>query len=230
MRSATKPNRSASAAVRLSLSAAAALAVACLYGTAPSAGSGTAPTAASCPPITAAKLHSVLRLSNSYVERNDVASHEADNYVCSVALWSGSPPSGVQAQMQLARSGRAALVGIESWTPNNSSPDVGKWRAKDYDTLTGGFQIGSITIPGLLTSRGWPSKRISPFHRLGYDGVGDVLKVQSGLAKGLVAAVGCWWNDSTYSAVCIADEEAAGKPATQNLNELAKVSVAKILG
>jgi hypothetical protein len=231
MRNTTIPNsRLAAGRARLSLITVAALAVVSLYGAAPGSGSVAASSATSCPPISAAKLHSVIHLPNSFVERNDVASNKADDYVCSVVLWSGTPPVGVQAAMQRARSGHAAQVGIESWTPNEASPDVATWRTKDYDTLTGGFQVGSVSIPGLLTTHGWPSHRILPFQGFGFDGVGDFLQVKSGVAKGLVAAVGCWWNDSTYSAVCIADEEAAGKPVARHLNQLAKVAVAKIIG
>ena len=50
-----------------------------------------------------------------------------------------------------------------------------------------------------------------------------------GLAKGLVARIGCWWNDSTYSAVCLLDEEAVGNPVVKHLNQLAKIAVPKVL-
>jgi hypothetical protein len=46
-----------------------------------------------------------------------------------------------------------------------------------------------------------------------------------GRAKGLVAAMGCWWDNSTSSAICLLDEEAAGKPVVKHLNELAKIAV-----
>ena len=56
-----------------------------------------------------------------------------------------------------------------------------------------------------------------------------VVQVQ-GLAKGLVAAAGCWWNDNALSAVCILDEEAIGKPVVKHLNQLAAIAAPKILG
>ena len=75
---------------------------------------------------------------------------------------------------------------------------------------------------------GWPSKHVKPSH-FGYQTTGMVVTVGSGPAKGLVAAVACWWNDNALSAVCLMVEEAAGKPVVKQLNQLAAIAVKTVL-
>jgi hypothetical protein len=170
----------------------------------------------------------ILGLPQSVQVRNDV-DDSGDNvrYVCNGAAWSGSAPTSFQTALATARAGRGAAFGIEAWTPNEGSPYADQW-PDDYDELTGNFDIHAVTFPGLFTNRGWPSKHVNPVH-FGYQATGVVVQVGSGPAKGLVAAVGCWWNDSALSAVCLLVEEAPGKPIVTQLNQLGKIAVAKIL-
>ncbi len=202
-----------------------ALAAAALLGGATAA--GAAPAGTSCPPISASQLHAILGLPQSLTIRNTVDSHEAHDYECITVAWSGPTPTSLPTVLQRAKSGHGAAVGIETWTPNEQSADVERWKDKDYDTLVGRFDIGGVTIPGLLTTRGWTSKAINP-SSLGFHSTGFVTKPQ-GLATGLTAALGCWWNDKTYSAVCLSVEEAVGKPVVAHLNALAKIAVPKVL-
>jgi hypothetical protein len=159
--------------------------------------------------------------------RDTVASAAADHYVCVTEAWSGTKPTSPQAALQTAKAGNGAQFGIEAWTPNESSPYVKQW-PNEYDRLTGGFDKHALTFPGLFANAGWPAKWFNPSH-LGYQTRGIVVQVQ-GLAKGLVAAAGCWWNDKALSAVCIVDEEAIGKPVVKHLNQLAAIAAPKILG
>ena len=181
----------------------------------------------SCPPVPAGQLQSILGLQSSLQMRNTVDSGEADKYICNAVAWSGTTPTSFQGALRTAKSGRGAAFGIEAWTPNEGSPSADQW-PNDYDKLTGRFDIEGVVFPGLFTNAGWPTKHVDP-KGFGYQRTGDVVTVGSGPAKGLVAAVGCWWNDNALSAVCLLVEEAAGKPVVNHLNALAKVAVPKIL-
>ena len=182
----------------------------------------------SCPPVSAGQLHTILGLPNAMQSRNTVDdSGEAVRYLCNGVAWSGPPPTSFAGAMQIAKAGHGAGFGIESWAPNDSSPDVQRWKDEDYDKLTGGFIIKGATWPGLFTTHGWPTKALNPPH-LGNNARGLLVEVQ-GVGKGLIAAVGCWWDDQSYAAVCILDEEAIGKPVVKHLNQLAAIVVPKIL-
>jgi hypothetical protein len=210
------------------LSAAVGIAAAATLGGAASVSASRA-AAGSCVPISPAQLRTVLGLGTSLQMRNTVNDSGASvNHECNAVAWTGPAPTSLQAAFQLARSGHGAQFGIETWRPNESSPDVKQWKAKDYAKLTGGFASDEAKFPGLFTNAGWPAKRVTP-SSFGYQTGGFVVQVQ-GLGKGLVAAAGCWWHDKTYSAVCILDEEAASKPVVRHLNQLAKIAVAQVLG
>jgi hypothetical protein len=188
---------------------------------------GASVAGASCPPVSATQLHAILGFPQSLQTRNTVDSGRADHYLCNGVAWSGPAPSTRQAALQKAKAGQGAAFGIEAWTPNEGSPDADRW-PDDYDKLTGRFDIEGVTFPGLFTNMGWPSKHVKPSH-FGYQTTGMVVTVGSGPAKGLVAAVGCWWNDNALSAVCLMVEEAAGKPVVKHLNQLAAIAVKKVL-
>jgi hypothetical protein len=211
----------------LKLAALPAVAVAILGGaTMAGASSGTA-AGSSCQPISPAQLHAILGFPQSLQARNTVDSGEADRYLCNGVAWSGAAPSSFKAALQKGKAGQGAAFGIEAWTPNETSPDVQRWKDEDYDKLTGGFIIAGATWPGLFTTHGWPTKALNPPH-LGNDARG-LLVYPQGVVKGLVAAVGCWWDDQSYSAVCLMVEEAIGKPVVAHLNALAKIAVPKVL-
>jgi hypothetical protein len=191
--------------------------------------SGSADSVA-CTLVPASQVRTTVGQAQSIVIRNyDPTSKvsEAVNTECDVGAWSGAPPTTPAATFQLARSGHAAQVYIETWAPNKPSPNVGNW-SHDYIKLTRGFGKEGVSFPHLFSSAGMPSKRITPAP-LGYSRTGLTVLPQ-GQAKGLIAAIGCWWNDKTYSAICLLDEEAANRPVTQHLNQLAKLAVAKFLG
>lgn len=211
---------------KLMLSAAAALAATALGGLPPAGASEAA--GASCPPIPAAQLHAILGLANSMQALNTVDdSGDVVRYRCNGVAWSGAAPTNLEAAFQTAKAGHGAAFGIEAWTPNEDSPYADQW-PKDYDELTGGFGQKGLTFPGLFTNRGWPSKHLKTPH-FGDQATGLVVTVGSGPAKGLVAAVGCWWNDDALSAVCLMVEEAAGRPVVKHLNQLAAIAVPKVL-
>jgi hypothetical protein len=196
----------------------------------PAGAARAATDGASCNPVSAAQLHSILGLPNSMQARNTVGNAGgADDLECYGVAWTGTPPTTFQAAIQTARSGNGAAFGIEAWLPNESSPDVQTWKDRDYDKLTGELGQEAEDFPGLFTkSSGWTSKTITP-PRFGYQASGFVVSVGSGPAKGLVAAIGCWWNDKAYTAVCLLDEEGAGRPVASHLNALAKIAVPKVL-
>ncbi len=184
----------------------------------------------SCPPISGGQLHAILGLPQSIQARNTVDAGDggADRYLCNGVAWSGPTPTNLQAAFKTAKAGNGAAFGIEAWTPNEGSPLADKW-PDNFDKLTGEFDIKGITLPGLFTNRlGWPSKHVNPLH-FGYQATGIVVTVGSGPAKGLVAAVGCWWNDSALSAVCLLVEEAPNKPVVKHLNQLAAIAVKKVI-
>src|SRR5919197_910127 len=187
--------------------------------------STTAVDSTSCPPIAAGQLRSILGLSNSLQARNTtVASGGADHYTCNGVAWSGTTPTSFQAAMQTAKAGRGAGFGIEAWQPGD---DAGLWKDKNFPKLRSEMLQGYVSFPGVFTNIGWPTKRIDP-PGYGHPAVGVVVTVGSGPAKGLVAAVGCWWDSSAYTAVCLLDEEAVGKPVVKHLNALAKIAVPKV--
>jgi hypothetical protein len=184
----------------------------------------------SCPPISALQLHSILGLQSSQQALNTVDdSTETTRYLCNGAAWNGTPPTSFATALQTARSGRGAAFGIEVLQPNESGPDVEKWKDKDFFKLTLGLQSGSAIIPGLFTNMGWPSRHLQAASYHGHTGIGVVVSVGSGPAKGLVAAVGCWWNLDAFSVACLLVEEAPGKPVVSHLNKLAAIAVPKVL-
>jgi hypothetical protein len=196
---------------------------------APSRGETGSADAVACTLIPASKLLATLGLGQSKVMRNyDKTSpaSEAVDTECDVVAWSGPIPTSLAAAFQLAKSGRGAQVGVETWAPHEGSPDVHRWIDRDYESLTGRFLIESVTFPGLILKAG--SKSFQP-PRLGHDAAGFTGTIPGGPAKGLVVAIGCWWEDKSSSAICLFDEEAAGKPVVAHLNTLAKVAVAKFL-
>lgn len=186
--------------------------------------------AVACTLVSQTQLRSTLGLDKAFVLRNYDATSPAaagTNTQCAVGVWSGPTPTTRQAVLLIARSGHGAQVGVETWAPHQGSPSVKDW-PQDYDKLTGRFDIEGVTIPGVFSSGGWPSKHFTPAH-LGNQTTGFTVRITSGPAKGLVAAVGCWWKDSTYSALCMFVEEAAGKPVVKHLNAVAQIAVPKFL-
>ena len=197
----------------------------------PSRGGTTSTQAVACTLIPPSKLLATLGLGQSKVMRNydkTTPASEAVDTECDVVAWSGPVPTSLEAAFQLAKSGRGAQVGVETWAPHEGSPDVQRWIDRDYDKLTGGFLIESVTFPGVFVKAGVSAKSFQP-PRLGHDAAGFTGAVPGIRAKGLVFAIGCWWEDRSSSAICLLDEEAAGKPVVAHLNTLAKVAVAKFL-
>lgn len=143
---------------------------------------------------------------------------------CGIGLWSGKKPSSRAATFKKARNGRAAQVGVDTWAPNDESPDVGEWEGKEFDELTAEFLKSRFQFLKV-------SGHAKPLNPKGdsYIGAGLLVKA-TGIAKGLVAAVGCWWEESTHRAICLLDEEAEGKPVVDHLNALAKKIVPNFLG
>jgi hypothetical protein len=187
--------------------------------------------AVACTLIPGSKLLAIVGLGQLSVMRNYDGNgpvSEAVDTECDVVAWSGPTPTSVGAAFQLAKSGRGAQVGVETWAPREGSPNVQHWIDEDYDKLTGGFLIKSFTFPGLFLKAGASAKSFQP-PRLGHDAAGLTGAVPGKRAKGLVVAIGCWWEDKSSSAICLFDEEAAGKPVVAHLNKLAQIAVPKFL-
>ena len=184
--------------------------------------------ALACALLSPTQLHSILGLSQSQTVRTydpTVAISEAVHTECVVGAWSGSMPTSPRAAIELAKSGHGAQIAIQTWEPNDGSPNVKEWIDNDYGQLVGRFDSRSWTFWSQFTQSGWPSKRIEPVEIAGHQTGGFRVAVQ-GTGKGLVAAVGCWWDNKTHSAICLLDEEAADRPVLKHLNQLAKIAVA----
>ena len=191
--------------------------------------SATSTSAIACTLLPAGQIQATLGLSQSTVLRNFDPTGPASSVVdteCGVGVWSGAPPTSTAGMFALARSGNAAQVGIETWAPHTGHQR--DWVARGFAKLTGELGHDSVAFPGLLTSSGMPSKKLR-VPKLGHTGVGLTF-APSGLAKGLTVAVGCWWEHTTYKAVCVFDEEAASKPVTAHMLKLATTAVAKFVG
>jgi hypothetical protein len=144
--------------------------------------------------------------------------------VCGVGLWSGSKPANRAGIFPKARSGQGALVGVDTWAPNDESPNVGEWEKDGFDELINGFLKGRFQFVH-VSGQG---KSLNP-NGYGYNGAGLVVK-GTGRAKGLIAAAGCWWDHQAHRAICLVDEEAEGKPVVDNLNAMAQKIVSNFLG
>jgi hypothetical protein len=144
---------------------------------------------------------------------------------CDVGLWTGSKPKSRGAVLAKAKRGQGAQVGIETWGPNDESPDVEDWIKKEYDETTNGFLKTRFLLVYKIPGKAKPLNTAGE----GYSGSGVVIKA-SGPAKGLEAAVGCWWDHTTKRDICLLDEEAEGKPVVDHLNALAKAMVPSFLG
>jgi hypothetical protein len=145
--------------------------------------------------------------------------------ICDIGVWTGSKPKTRAAVLQRAKSGDAAQVGVETWAPNEASPNVGNWFTTGYEETTSAFLNGRFALVYKIPGR---AKPLNPQGE-GYSGAGVLIRA-SGFAKGLIAAIGCWWDHSTYRDICLLDEEAVGKPVVDHLNVLAKNIVPKFLG
>jgi hypothetical protein len=197
----------------------------------PSRGETTSADAVACTLIPAPKLLATVGLAQLQVTRNydgTVPVSEAVETECDVVAWSGPTPTSLAAAFRVAKSGHGAQVGVDTWAPHEGSPNVQRWLDRDYDKLTGGFLIESVTFPGLFLKAGASAKSFQP-PRLGHDAAGLTGAVPGKRAKGLVVAIGCWWEDKSSSAICLFDEEAAGKPVVAHLNKLAQIAVPKFL-
>jgi hypothetical protein len=206
---------------------AAALAVAVGAGT--GSASGAARGAVACTLLSPVQLQSALGMSQSIVLRNHdgtAPSSEAVNTECGWGVWDGAPPTTTAAMFALARSGHAAQIGIETWAPHTGHEQ--HWIASTFDKLTSGFDVYSVTAPGLYSSRGLPAQSLS-VPGFGHSGTAFVTAAP-GLAKGLKFAIGCWWDDKTYEAICVFDEEAAYRRVAADMLRFAKAAVPKFLG
>ncbi len=185
-------------------------------------------SALACTLIAPTQLHSILGLSQSQPVRNydpTVAISEAVHTECIVGAWSGPAPASPGAALQLAKSGRGAQIAIQTWEPNDGSSNVKRWIDNDYGRLVGRFELRSWVFWSAFTKSGWPSKPFEPVDIAHHQTGGAFRVAVQGIGKGLVAAVACWWDNQTYSAICLLDEEAAGRPVVKHLNELAKIAV-----
>ena len=190
--------------------------------------SAKALTNTSCPPISGAQLHSILKLPKSLQSRNTVDDDGPGiDHLCNGVAWSGSAPTSFQASLQRAKRGHAAAFGIESWRQNEGSAAAGQW-PKEWDSLTDELALDTFKAPGLFTNIGWRTKHVTPVS-LGYQRSGDVVTVGNGPAKGLVAAVGCWWSEAHLTAACLFVEEAPSKSVLKHLNAMAKIAIPKVL-
>jgi hypothetical protein len=209
------------------VSVAAALAVAALGGATPSRASVDA---VACTLASPAQLRSIIGFSQSIGLRDydgTAAASEDRETECGVGLWSGAAPTSTTAMFAMAKSGHGAQVAILTWAPHGGSPDVHAWVDTDYHKLTSEFLKGAVSIPGVFSSKGLPAHTVHPPH-LGH-GTAGFTAAASGQAKGLTAAIACWWNDKTSSAICVFDEEAAFRPTVQHLYKIAAIVVPKFL-
>jgi hypothetical protein len=206
-----------------------AMAVAALIAWPAAWASAEAQHAVGCTLLSSAQLRSTLGLSQSMILR-DYAPRTAgaDNIdtECGWGVWTGAPPTSTSAMFAFARSGHAGQVGIETWAPNPGKEQ--KWIGKDYDEVSGELLSGTLQFPGIISSRGLPAHVLHVPH-LGHDGSGFTA-AQPGPAKGLTVAVGCWWEDKTYKAICVFDEEASFRPAEEHMLHFAHIAVRKFLG
>ena len=172
--------------------------------------------------------HSALTRDHSNVE--NTAGEEpselphAIHSECDIGLWRGKKPANRADLYKKGKAGSAAQVGVDTWAPNDESPDVGEWEETEFDELTTDFlktRFQWVQVSG-------HAKPLNP-QGDGYIGAGLVVEA-TGPAKGLVAAAGCWWQHSTHRAICLLDEEAKGKPVVDNLNALANKVVPNFLG
>jgi hypothetical protein len=211
---------------------AAALAVAASPAAVPSvSASGDTAHAVACTLVSPGQLRSILGLSQSMAVRNydpTNPSSEAVDTECDSVVWSGPPPTTTQGVFATARSGHGAQIGLETWAPHKGSPNAKEWVTTDYAKLTHGFAKESVAFPGVFSANGLPAKTLK-LPQLGHKATG-FQAAASGLARGLVAAVGCWWEDKSSSAVCLLDEEAASRPVAAHLVQFAKIAVPKFLG
>lgn len=192
----------------------------------PSAG---AAAAVACSLVTPQALHSVLGLSHTFVFRDydaSVPTSQVRRTECGEGAWNGSAPTTLSAVLQAAKQGRAAQVGIETWAPNQGSPNVQDWLDKGYDDLTGLLIKDLLLGPGLPSARALHARIAHPAH-LGYPATAVVATPRAGRLKGLAVAAGCWWDDKSSSAMCMFTEEAVGKPVLKHLNRFAKNAVQK---
>jgi len=194
------------------------------------AGASARAEAVACTLVPSGTLKSTLSLSQAQVARN----HDGTTKVspgsdteCGTVLWDGAPPKSQAAAIQALKSGHAAQFGIETWAPNEASPDVSKW-PKDYAKLVKELKKGSADFPGLFTKAGWPSQPFRPA-ALGHPRTGLTFAMQKAY-KGVLSAVACWWDNKKQSAICLLDEEATFRPVVKHLDQVAAVAVPKFLG
>ena len=194
----------------------------------------TAAVSLACTLIPSSRLRGTLGLSQSMPERDDdnvaesAGSPGHHNTLCELGVWDGPQPTNQEATLQLARSGHGAEVTIQTWAPNKGSPNLNEWLKKGYHELTAEFQKGSVALPAEFSSHGFPTEQFDP-PRFGHNARAVKVSIVEGYAKGMVAAAGCWWDDKSSSAICLAVEESAARPAVKHLEDLATVAVPKFL-
>ena len=108
--------------------------------------------------------------------------------------------------------------------PEGSRPGLGqeglRADARAYELLA--------DVPGALLVARAAAHALRPPH-LGHSAAGFITAAP-GLAKGLSVAIGCWWEDKTYKAICLFDEEATSRPVAAHMLQFAKTAVPHVLG
>ena len=92
--------------------------------------------------------------------------------VCNVGLWTVSKPKSLGALLAKAKRGQAAQVGIETWAPNDESPDVEDWIKREYDETTSAFLKTRFALVYKIPGK---AKSLNPAGE-GYPGAGVVIK------------------------------------------------------
>lgn len=204
--------------------------IAAAFGGAPAvSASANATGALACTLLASKQLHSTLGLNQSMVLRDyapTIAVSDDVETECGWGVWSGAAPTTTTAMFAFARSGHAGQIAIQTWAPHEGHEK--DWIDTDYDKLTGDLLQDSVTFPGLFSSHSLTAHTLSP-PQLGHVGTGFTTAAP-GRAKGLTVAMGCWWDDTTYKAICIFDEEATFKPVAVHMLQFAKIAVPKFLG
>lgn len=209
----------------------AAVAVAMFLAVALSAVSASgAGTAVACTLLSPGDLHSTLGLAQSTVLQDWDLSGPVSEYnhsECGWAVWTGTPPATTSARFTFIKQGHAALAAVQTWEPGNG-PNASQWKDKDYDELTAKFSKAAAQWPEIFSTKGVKAHSLFP-PGYGHEGAAFTTGVP-GRGKGLHVAQGCWWEEKSYKAICVFDEEAAFRPVKAHMLTFAKIVVPAFLG
>ena len=184
-----------------------------------------------CDLISAAKLAAILGVEHVQVVKDLPGTSAADNVsgvthsVCNGLAWTGAAPATRSAALFAVANGRGAAFALDTWSPDEASKYVDRWKSRGFGSLITGSHVGFLVLPGLGSFKTSHVKRLFSPYQTGGDRAFGLIGNPLGLTA-VRAASGTWWSNPSAAIVSIVFGDTARRPTVQQLNQIAAIAVA----